>query len=290
MTRESTIESYRERMVRALTHIQSHLDRELPLEELAAVACFSPYHFHRIFRGMVGETVKEYVRRLRLERAALRLKTSADPVTALALDAGYETHESFTRAFHAMFGVSPTEFRDRPSGAYFAPPDGIARIPTPPSGGEPLDVRIEHLDGIRIAFIRHVGPYGSVGAAWSRLMGWAWPKGLCGPQTRMLGICYDDPEITPADKLRYDAAITVSSSIAPQGEVGVQELPGGEYAATLHRGPYEHLGETYARCCGEWLPASGRELRGAPTLEFYLNSPQMAKPADLLTRICLPLE
>src|SRR6185436_20700588 len=106
-----TVESYRERMLAVLVHIQEHLDDPLPLEELADVAHFSPFHFHRIFRGMVGESVKEHVRRLRLERAAHRLRFTGEPVTEIALDAGYQTHESFTRAFGAMFGESPSEFR-----------------------------------------------------------------------------------------------------------------------------------------------------------------------------------
>lgn len=287
MTRISTVESYRERMMRVLVHIQGRLDEPLPLEELAGVACFSPYHFHRIFRGMTGESVKEHVRRLRLERAAQRLKLSSQPVTEIAFDAGYEAHESFTRAFRTMFGVAPSEYRDT---VHLAANSDPIRFPAPPGGGPPLDVRIERLDGMRVAFIRHVGSYGSVGAAWGRLMGWAGPKGLFGPHTRMLGIVHDDPEITPPEKLRYDAAITVGPGIGPEGEVGIQELEPGEYGVATHKGPYDRLGETYARMCGEWLPASGRELRSAPALEFYLNSPQMAAPADLLTRICLPLE
>ena len=299
MTRASTLESYQERMTRALVHIQTHLDDSLPLDELAGVACFSAFHFHRVFKGMVGESVKEHVRRLRLERAAQRLKTSEQPVTDLAFDAGYETHESFTRAFRAMFGVSPSEFRENhrpldwpaaPSDVHFAADGRLARFQGPPAGTPPLEVRIDRLEPMRVAFIRHAGPYAEVGATWGRLMGWAWPRGLCGPQTRMLGICHDDPEITPPEKLRYDAAITIVTPIEPQGEVGVQELQGGEYAVAMHRGPYERLGETYAQVCGQWLPSCGRELRSAPALEAYLNSPQMCAPADLLTRVCVPLE
>ena len=103
-----TLESYHERLARVLAHIEGHLDEPLPLDDLAAVACFSPYHFHRVFRGMVGESVKEHVRRLRLERDARRLLSGDSTVLALALDAGYETPESFTRAFDALFGLAPS--------------------------------------------------------------------------------------------------------------------------------------------------------------------------------------
>ncbi len=77
---EQTRQAYKERILQVLVHIQTHLDHPLPLDELAGLAHFSPYHFHRVFRGMVGEPVKEHVRRLRLERAAHRLRFSDQPI------------------------------------------------------------------------------------------------------------------------------------------------------------------------------------------------------------------
>ncbi len=100
--KSSTRSDYAGRVLRVLTHIQEHLDAPLVLSDLAALAHFSPFHFHRVFRGMVGESVLQHVRRLRLERAAMQLKTTADSVTSIALDAGYEAHEAFTRAFRSM--------------------------------------------------------------------------------------------------------------------------------------------------------------------------------------------
>ncbi len=106
----ATQRDYRERIIRVLVHIQQHLDEELTLAELADIACFSAFHFHRVFRGMVGEPLGEHIRRIRLERAASRLRFGQQPVLQIALDAGYETHESFTRAFRVLFGKSPSEF------------------------------------------------------------------------------------------------------------------------------------------------------------------------------------
>ncbi len=279
------MESYRERLLRVLLYLETHLDEEVTLEQLAAVACFSPYHFHRIFTGMIGEPVKEHVRRLRLERSALRLRATEAPILELALAAGYETHESFTRAFQAHFGQTPSEFR-KDHGRLRARP-GL--LPEVPSGGPQMEVRIERLEGIRVAYVRHVGPYDQVHSAWAKLCGWAGPRGLLGPATRFIGVCHDDPEITPPERLRYDAAVPVPAGVAAQGEIGVQDIPAGDYAISTHRGPYDQLKHTYARLCGEWLPTSGREPRDGPSLEFYLNSPDRTRPEDLLTDVCVPL-
>src|SRR5262245_8958167 len=101
--KEETSEDYRMRMLRVLVHIQQNLDAPLPLEELAAIALFSPFHFHRIFRGLIGESVKEHVRRLRLERAAHRLRHTGQQITEIASDAGYQTIVSITRTFITIF-------------------------------------------------------------------------------------------------------------------------------------------------------------------------------------------
>jgi AraC family transcriptional regulator len=296
--RADTEQTYRQRVLRVLVYIQDHLDEAIPLEELAGVAHFSPYHFHRIFRGMVGESVMEHVRRLRLERAALRLMHGDQPVTRLAFEAGYETHEAFTRAFAAMFGAPPSQFRAAhrelsfrqvPSGVHYAPDGRLDGFHPVQVGGSVMDVRIESVPVRRVAFMRHTGPYRNVGQVWERFMAWAGPRGLIGPNTVMLGVGHDDPQVTPADKLRYDACMTVGEYFKPEGEVGVQEVGGGEYAVVTHRGPYDTIGQTAARLCGEWLPASGREPRPAPMFEIFRNSPQDTPPADLLTDLYLPL-
>jgi AraC family transcriptional regulator len=296
--KDGTFEDYQARMLRVLVHIQQNLDDALSLEELAACAHFSPFHFHRIFRGLVGESVKEHVRRLRLERAAHRLRHGGQPITEIALDAGYQTLESFTRAFQRMFKQSPTEFRIRhsvvaygpsPSGVHFIAEGTLNNFHPARSQGLPLVVRIEHLPEMRVAFVRHVGPYEETDAAYEHLMAWAGRHGLLKPPVTVFGIAYDDPTVTAPARLRYDAALIVPPDLTSEGEVGVQTIPGGRFAVTTHRGSYETLGETYTRFCGEWLPLSGLELLAAPALEFYRNSPQDTPPQELLTDIYMPL-
>jgi AraC family transcriptional regulator len=239
-----------------------------------------------------------HVRRLRLERAAHRLKSTDHPVTRIAFEAGYETPEAFTRAFAAMFGESPSRFRGShrpprcppvPSGLHFAPDGRVENYRLAPPGDSPLAVRIEQVPTMRVAFVRHTGPYAEAGGTWARLFGWAGPRGLIRAGAKMVGIVHDDAEVTPPTRSATTPVSPWTAGCGPRGgDVGVQEV-GGEYAVATHRGPCATLGDTYARLCGGWLPASGREPAPAPALEVYRNSPQNAAPEGLLTDVHVPL-
>jgi AraC family transcriptional regulator len=115
-------------------------------------------------------------------------------------------------------------------------------------------------------------------------------KGYLGPEAMMLGLCHDDPEVTPPDKIRYDACLTVEEDFRPEGEIGVQTIAGGEYAVTTHHGPYAELAETYAKLYGQWMPRHGFMPRSAPCFEVYLNDPEATEPEELLTDIYAPVE
>jgi AraC family transcriptional regulator len=295
----TTLQDYKARLLRVLVHIQTHLDAPIALDTLARVACFSPFHFHHVFRGMIGESVKDHVRRLRLERAAVQLKLGSSPVTQIAFDAGYESHEAFTRAFKSAYGIAPSHFRAQHqprlfitarSQVHWNPTTKLRRFKSTPISSRGMKVEIKSLPSLRVAFMRHFGPYTEVHTVWDELLMQLGKEGLLGGESLFLGIPHDDPEITPAEKLRYDACATVDSTFAPRGLIGVQEIAGGEYAVTTHLGPYDQMGRTYAKIFGQWLPRSGRELRDAPCFESYLNSPENTEPENLVTDIYVPLQ
>jgi len=114
-------------------------------------------------------------------------------------------------------------------------------------------------------------------------------RGLLGPGTRLIGIVHDDPDVTPPDKVRYDAAVTLNHPVQPEGEFSLIEFPGAQYAVFTHKGPYDGLGKIYQAIYGGWLPNSGYQLRDTPAYEEYLNSPMNTRPEDLLTLIHLPI-
>lgn len=286
-----------QRMGNALCYIQASLDQAIDPEQVAARACFSLSHFHRLFKGMVGETLGEHIRRLRLERAAVQLAYGETQVTIIAFDAGYETLESFSRAFRKMFGKTPSEFRRKKQQIHFPKtPSSIHYSPGTPlplnnrKNGKPLlELRTTEFGPARIAYIRHTGPYIECMATWERLCEWAQTKDILRQDTLFLGICYDDPTITPAGKIRYEACITVPDSVSPEGEVTVRTLPVCEYLVATHYGPYETMEETYTQMMWQWLPTSGRDMPDQPSLEIYRKTLEQVSAEELVTDIYVPL-
>src|SRR5215469_15420102 len=154
-----TQQTYRQRILRVQLFITEHLDEDLGLDRLARVAHFSPFHFHRVFKALVGEGVSEHVRRLRLERAAGLLKMTDRPVTQVAFEASYGTHEAFTRAFRQMFGVSPSQYRAGQRGAASPSTPDLLEEPTMTTTASTPEVHIRTIQSLRVAFMRHLGPY-----------------------------------------------------------------------------------------------------------------------------------
>jgi AraC family transcriptional regulator len=235
--RLSRIDDHKQRMLRVLVHIQQHLDEDLSLKELARVACFSPYHFHHIFTGMMGESLKEHVRRLRLERAATQLKLGEHSVTNIALDAGYQNHESFTRAFRAAFGVAPSRFRSAKSpraaiaawsGVHYREDGTLRRFRPMKPGRSDFRVAIRKFQSTRVAFMRHTGPYDQVGTTWDKLLPLLGREGFLGGDTLFIGIPHDDPDVTQPHRLRYDACVSVDAKFQPHRNIGVQTIEGGD--------------------------------------------------------------
>ncbi len=282
----TTRATYAARILQVQLFIQQHLNENLPLDRLAAVADYSPYHFHRIFRGQLGESTDDYVRRLRMERAARWLRYREKSVLEIALDSGYGSHEAFTRVFQRTFGVAPTEYQ-----TLELPPPALKEQIMSVVTHAPADVQIKPLPSRRIACLRVVGRYcpETLGPAFGRIGQWAASAGIFNQDTLCIGVYHDDPEVTAPEKQRADVGVTVSDSFRPTGEIQVQTLTSGLHAVLTHKGPYDKLGDSYRWLYAVWLPNSGREPADAPPYEVYLNDAGQTPPEELLTEICIPL-
>ncbi|MEI9963807.1 MAG: AraC family transcriptional regulator [Caulobacteraceae bacterium] len=262
-------------------HIGANLDRRIDLKELAEIACFSPYHFHRIYRAMMGETVADTATRLRLHRAAGDLVSSERPLMEIARRAGYSSVAAFSRAFRNHYSATPAVFRQRRVGGAGAARAGRA-LETP--------VFIEERTPTRLAAMVHIGPYAEIGRTFERLRAWAGPRGLIRPGFLPVGLFHDDPNVTAEEDLRSEAAVMVGPEVDGDEDVRIVELPGGRHAVLVWRGPYGDDDTPYDELFGRWLPESGEEPAASPHFMIFLNDLHTTPPDELLRAVCLPLK
>lgn len=280
MPKDTTLDRHLARIQRVIDHIVAHVDEPIDLDRLAAVACFAPYHFHRAYRYLLGETVAETVRRLRLHRAAGTLLDSETAVAKIARRAGYGSVAAFTRAFAGEYGRPPAADRGTRRSFPFDSPEGESLMP---------DVTYRILEPIRVAAIRHTGPYMEIGRSFDTLMAWSRARQLLRPGARSLGVYYDDPAAVAPEALRSDACLEVPAGVAAADGIAIRTIPGGPHAVLRHIGGYAELERSYAWLYRTWLPTSGAEPAEAPIFEEYINDPRETPAAALITDIHLPI-
>jgi AraC family transcriptional regulator len=272
-----------------LVRIQSRPDANLGLAALACLTGLSARRFHDRFTTAVGETPKAYTLRIRLERAAFWLLVQDATLLDIALECGFRSHETFTRAFVRHFGRTPRAYREWIRGQMLQGPLPPSRASAPPPGAEALSrTRVMRMRELDLAFIRHVGPYEDVPLPiFAELHEWATRTAVPGPRV-WLGLGHDAPAITPAHLRRFDAAIVVPAPFASDGRVAHQRLPAGEFAVTTYVGAYDRLPEAYAEITPRALALPGHELVGLPAVEIYHDVPATGRRVPHVD-ICLPL-
>jgi AraC family transcriptional regulator len=269
---------YERRMHRVLEAIDQRLDQPLDLASLAAVAHFSPYHFHRVFAAWTGETLGDFLRRRRIEQAASRL--AAQPrlsVLQAALSVGFGSGEAFARAFKARFGCSPSAWRiQRRRDQAHGKVDQAWRGDDGQSGGHPnvhegaaMNVKLIERQPTRVAYMRHTGPYGeTISRFWmDEVAPWMATDGLMGRPR--YGLSHDDPSVTDPQQCRYDACVEVDERFVPSGRALLTTLPGGRYAVMPFKGTGADILVAWRRLLGEWLPSSRLQLDMRPCFEHY---------------------
>jgi AraC family transcriptional regulator len=277
--KSSTLNDHAARIARAIAHLAAQPDRTPSLEELADVAAFSPWHFHRAYRALTGETPAETLARTRLSRAAAALIKSDAPMARIAHQAGYGSVPAFTRAFRESLGIPPGAYRARAAiGAAIPEEDSMQ------------DITIVQTPALHLAALPHRGSFDAMGPVFDRLTAWAGARGLITAETRFIGIYLDDPHSTPEAELRSKAALTVPPGTRLEPGMEALDLPPLRCARLRYQGPYAELEAVYDRLYGAWLPQSGEAPDDHPVFEEYLNDCRTLPPAEWLTDILLPLK
>jgi AraC family transcriptional regulator len=283
---------YWRRIQRSLDYIAAHLDQPIQLADVAKAAAFSEYHFHRIFRAVMDETVGEYVTRQRMQTAALMLAYHEDlSITEVALACGYSSSSNFSKAFSRFFGVSPSEVR-KPSGKPpaaisvlrqryghdFSPAD-LHALPDPPRANARLaqleaSVRFERWNAFAVVCMRSDRGY-DVAAnlrLWAELIRRVRALELCADDIDAYAIVFDDPAVTSSERCRYHACVRVDGLDAALPEpLFVAEVPGGRYAVFSYRGPASEIGQLYRDIYALWFPHSGLAPDTPPAIEHYIH-------------------
>lgn len=286
--KQTTGQNYRQRLTQVIDYIYNNLDGDLSVNALADVAIMSPYHFHRIYRGLAKEPVNATIRRLRLQHAAAELIRSSQPIADIAKKVSYGSLEAFSRAFTLQFGEKPRDYRESRQ------TDGKACVPyiamLPADNQEYTDMfetEIMDFDAIDLVGYKHQGDYMNIGGVFEKLFIYGGSHGLLNANTRSIGLYYGDPQSTPIDELQSMACMTAKMDDVPTEADAPEamQIPAGKYATLLFKGSYAELEKPYSWLFGQWLPQSGYEAADFPPFEEYLNDPKETPPSELLTRI-----
>ena len=265
-------QNYRQRVARVVAAIVADPMAEHRLEDLARLAHFSPFHFHRVYSSIAGETVATTVRRVRLALATRLLQEGRQSITQVAMAAGYDSPQAFTRAFGQFTGQSPRDFQQQMQSVAL---DAGSVAVSP--------VRIVERPAQQLHALRHRGPPSTIPHTQRLLRVHAGER----PVSEWLGISSGDPE-DPEDFSYYAAA----ASIAPwpvDADIEMLEIPAGRYALHCLAGPYARINAAINTLYARWLPGSGYEPDDRPTLEHYLNSPRKVSQAELRTDLLIPI-
>jgi len=316
-------DEYVSRINCAIDYIEQNFKNDLSLKSIAEIAHFSPFHFHRLFGAIVGETLNQFINRVRLEKAASQLiKNPKKTITEIALDCGFSGSAVFARAFKTMFKTSASEWRSckdrqkskisktksnlgQPAGKiweegtvssmYIDPETNNLKWRIKMIDKANIQIEVKDVPEKHIAYVRHIGPYKGDADLFenlfNKLMKWAAPRDLLQfPKTQMISVYYDDPEITDEEKLRVDASITIPKETEVEGGIGKTTVPGGKYAVGHFEIGADEYEQAWKMIYGEWLPQSGFQPDDRPSFELYLNDPKEHPENKHIVDIYVPVK
>ncbi len=296
MTRANPRHEFDVRMNRAVDWIEENLASGPTVAGAAKAAGFSAFHFHRLFSAYAGETVGQFASRLRLERAAARLLDRLDePVTDLALSLGFSSPSTFARSFRSAFGMTASEWRAAAEGRR----SNARETRKPPTAPEPPTVRLEDWPELRIAYVRHVGPYAGddelFDHLFARLRRWAEPLGQVHEATKWLSLYHDPPGITDDERLRVSVGLELpEAALTLGGEVACLEVGAGRWAIAAFDLLPDEYAAAWASVYAGWLPGSGYQPAHRPAIEQYppqtSDRPPSERTGSQRVEVCIPVE
>ncbi|MGA9472415.1 MAG: AraC family transcriptional regulator [Terriglobales bacterium] len=287
---------YSRRIDRVIDYLRENLHRPVKLGELADVACFSEFHFHRIFGAVSGETLNNFTNRLRLEKAARLLRYSDQSLTDIALDCGYSSSTAFSRAFRSGYETSPREFRK--SGEIkkskickeLFPKDEYGLPMSAEEKKAAFPVRLIDIPERQVAYIRVTNAFemDRVLAALETVIEWAKAQDIFS-QGILFGMTVDDPHVTPKHLYRYEVCLASSSPFECMGGMSKLKMPAMRYAAVKVSGDLHKIATAWDYLYRDWLINSVHEPEHAPALEVFLDKEKAMDWSHFELELCVPV-
>jgi AraC family transcriptional regulator len=287
---------YARRIDRVIDHLRANLDRPVRLGELARVACFSEFHFHRIFGAVTGETVNQFTGRLRLEKAARLLRFSRQSITDVGLECGFSSSATFSRAFRSGYGTPPRQFRKtgriQKSKIRKAIHTGQEYV-LPMSAAEKkaaFPVRFVDFPERRVAYIRVTDAFNMdrVVSAVKTMVSWAKSQNIFS-RGILFGMTLDDPDVTPRHLFRYEVGFASSAPFECAEGMSKVSLPAMRYAVTRVSGDIRRVGTAWDYLVRSWLITSNCEPEHAPALEIFRDKENASDFSHFDLELCLPI-
>lgn len=294
---------YKNRINKVFQYIDDNLDTNLSLNTVSEIAFFSPFHFHRVFKTITGETLNEYITRRRIEKSASVLIHHRNaPLIEIATKYGFTENSSFTRAFKKFYGISPTAFRKQNPNKF----SKISQLESKNSQDYPnqekyicilnnlknwvkmnAKIEIREMPKMNLAYVASIGPQ-NLETAYHQLLQRATPKGLINEQAKMVTIYHDSFKITAAHQVRMSACILLDKAVETEGEIGLTSLEKGKciigsFEIGLHEFEKSWTGLFI------WMNENGYQKVDRNPFEIYHNNYQEHPERKAIVDFCIPI-
>ncbi|NRB51375.1 MAG: GyrI-like domain-containing protein [Saprospiraceae bacterium] len=273
-------------------YLDIYYKEDINIAKIEQVCFYSYRNMNRIFLALHQETIGQYIKRVRLVKAAEYLKYSDQSIFDIALEVGFSDVHAFTKAFKARFKIPPASYRKQAKHS-IQKELSIPTVLEAPS--EPIAFSIERLEAFEVLYLEYRGAYEDLPAiedTWNALWQYADQHGLINERSVFVAEILDDNEICDDVYCRYHAGLILGQPLknSPEGLFQLKNHQPQKYAKFLHQGSDETAVETYHKIYAQWLTQGTYELADLPTLEFLLNH-HLDPPKDqLLTEIYIPIE
>lgn len=279
---------YEDRINRVIDYMDKKNYSTFTLKELSKVACFSEFHFQRIFTAYIGESPLKYINRRKIEKSINLLFHTTKPITDIAHELGFSSSANYSKAFKKHCSITPLKCRKLGKEGYSKT---IRSISFKKNTDFKYTVTIENINNLTVAYTSYWGEYDfNISLAWASLNNWFLENNLDKSNSIAFGITYDNPNISNSNKLRYDACISIPQNTKCIGKINKKDIQGGSYATIEYSGKYSGLEELFNSFYSNWLPQSGYDLENKPTLQIHTSQGNKINNNCVKLKVCIPVK